>query len=181
MPFPCLPFSFTSIPSQPISAQTAAHILRALDGLEAPADWQGGFNFTYRVGPKLKGGRQSVRVEVANSLVNRTICNVLGAIRGRLEPDRWVIVGHKRDSHSQGALDSATGTAAFLQLAGAFAKLVTGGGGGWRPRRSILFASWGAEEFNLLGSTEWVEEMNKLLYSRAVAYVNINRPVLHKN
>lgn len=28
---------------------------------------------------------------------------------------------------------------------------------GWRPRRTIIFASWDAEEFGLLGSTEWAE------------------------
>lgn len=144
-----------------------------MDGLDAPADWQGGFNFTYKVGPKLKGNLQ-VQVAVHNQLLNKTITNVLATIRGRTEPDRYVIVGHKRDSHTSGALDSATGTALFLQIAGSFAALVRGG---WRPRRSLLFCSWGAEEFNLLGSTEWVEEMSKILHTRAIAYVNINRPV----
>lgn len=66
---------------------------------------------------------------------------------------------------------------------------------GWRPRRTMIFASWDAEEFGLLGSTEWAEvwiqrlcshadshrsikslpsfqENAKILQERAVAYVN---------
>ena len=27
----------------------------------------------------------------------------------------------------------------------------------WRPRRTIIFCSWGAEEYGLIGSTEWIE------------------------
>jgi hypothetical protein len=34
----------------------------------------------------------------------------------------------------------------------------------WRPRRSILFASWGAEEYALTGSYEWVEVMYSCYY-----------------
>ncbi|KAB7496032.1 hypothetical protein Anas_04285 [Armadillidium nasatum] len=43
---------------------------------------------------------------------------------------------------------------------------------GWRPRRTIVFCSWGAEEFGLIGSTEWVEENVDKLQSRAVGYIN---------
>jgi N-acetylated-alpha-linked acidic dipeptidase len=42
---------------------------------------------------------------------------------------------------------------------------------GWRPRRTLVFASWDAEEEGLIGSTEWVEEHAKTL-ERAVAYFN---------
>lgn len=37
---------------------------------------------------------------------------------------------------------------------------------GWRPRRTIIFASWDAEEFGLLGSTEWAEvsKTNKIIF-----------------
>ena len=138
--------------------------------MDAPFDWKGGLNLTYKVGPGLRD-KLRVHICVNNELVNKTIYNVLGTIRGRIEPDRYIIVGNQRDSPSTGAVDSASGTAAFLELARVFSTLVQEG---WRPRRSIVFCSWGAEEFNLLGSTEWVEEMYKILYTRAVAYININ-------
>jgi len=31
----------------------------------------------------------------------------------------------------------------------------------WRPRRSIIFCSWGAEEYGLIGSTEWIEVLGR--------------------
>lgn len=37
-----------------------------------------------------------------------------------------------------------------------------------------MFASWGAEEFGLIGSTEWAEEKAFLLSDRAVAYINVD-------
>eukprot|EP00071_Canis_lupus_P027281 XP_022260838.1 N-acetylated-alpha-linked acidic dipeptidase-like protein [Canis lupus familiaris] len=46
--------------------------------------------------------------------------------------------------------------------------------GTWRPRRSIVFASWGAEEFGLIGSTEFTEEFFSKLQERAVAYINVD-------
>uniref|UniRef100_A0A5F8G889 Folate hydrolase 1 n=1 Tax=Monodelphis domestica TaxID=13616 RepID=A0A5F8G889_MONDO len=48
---------------------------------------------------------------------------------------------------------------------------------GWRPRRTIIFASWDAEEFGLLGSTEWAEENSKILLERGVAYINADSSV----
>ena len=69
--------------------------------------------------------------------------------------DRYVIMGNHRDAWVQGALDPSSGTAVLLELARAMGKLVKSGR--WRPRRSIVFCSWGAEEYGLIGSTEWVE------------------------
>lgn len=158
------------IPAQPISTNDAYEIFKRLDGTIAPGDWKGGFNLTYRVGPALKDNLK-VRVSVNNELTNKTIYNVMGTIKGKVEPDRYIIIGNQRDSMSKGAIDSAMGTATFLELARVFGQLVREG---WKPRRSIVFCSWGAEEFNLIGSTEFVEETLKILYMRAVAYININ-------
>ncbi len=110
-----------------------------------------------------------LHIKINNKLVNKTIYNVIGSIRGRVEPDRYVIIGNHRDAWFKGAVDSSAGTAAFLELSRVFGDLLKEG---WRPRRSILFCSWGAEEFNLIGSTEWIEENAKILNGRAVAYVN---------
>ena len=150
----------------------ALEILSRLDGSKAPALWNGGFNITYNLGPGFKNQGNSnltLRLKVTNQLVNKTIYNVIGSIKGRVEPDRYVIIGNHRDAWFKGAVDSAAGTGAFLELARVFGELLREG---WRPRRSILFCNWGAEEFNLIGSTEWIEENIKILDGRAVAYIN---------
>lgn len=51
---------------------------------------------------------------------------------------------------------------------------------GWRPRRSLVFCSWGGEEAGLVGSYEWVEEHAKVLSQRAVAYLNVDLAVQGK-
>ncbi len=44
-------------------------------------------------------------------------------------------------------------------------------GSGWRPRRSVVFVSWAAEEFGLLGSKEFNEDFRKKLQVRRVKHV----------
>lgn len=68
--------------------------------------------------------------------------------------DRYVIVGNHRDAWVFGAIDPSSGTASMLEVARVIGEAVKNG---WRPRRSIVFCSWGAEEYGLVGSTEWVE------------------------
>jgi N-acetylated-alpha-linked acidic dipeptidase len=41
-----------------------------------------------------------------------------------------------------------------------------------RPRRTLVFATWDAEEWGLVGSTEWVQLMRDSLKASAVAYYN---------
>ena len=43
---------------------------------------------------------------------------------------------------------------------------------GMRPRRTIIYGSWDAEEPGLLGSTEWVEHHADELRAKTVAYIN---------
>ncbi|KAH7639834.1 hypothetical protein HUG17_3867 [Dermatophagoides farinae] len=161
-----------TIPAQPISYEMAEKIFNHMDGMIAPNDWKGGLNLTYRIGPKLKDNLK-VRISVNNRLVRKTIYNVIGTIRGYDEPDRYVIIGNQRDSMTMGAIDSASGTGTFMEMARVFGDMVANGGG-WRPRRTLMFCSWGGEEFNLIGSTEFVEDLYKILYMRAVAYINVN-------
>uniref|UniRef100_A0A7N5KN34 N-acetylated-alpha-linked acidic dipeptidase 2 n=1 Tax=Ailuropoda melanoleuca TaxID=9646 RepID=A0A7N5KN34_AILME len=112
---------------------------------------------------------RKVRMHVHN--INRItrIYNVIGTIRGSVEPDRYVILGGHRDSWVFGGIDPTSGAAVLQEVAQSFGKLRSGG---WRPRRTIIFASWDAEEFGLLGSTEWAEENVKILQERSVAYIN---------
>ncbi|XP_015916644.1 N-acetylated-alpha-linked acidic dipeptidase 2 [Parasteatoda tepidariorum] len=154
---------------QPISYDNAYILLSSLAGPDAPKEWQGGFNFTYKLGGSFKDSAWKIQLQVYNQYVNKTIYNVIGTIRGKTEPDRYVIIGGHRDAWSYGAVDAAGGTAALLELSRVYGRLLKEG---WRPRRTIMFCSWGAEEHNLIGSTEWLEDNLKLLHGRAVAYIN---------
>lgn len=157
------------IPVQTISASVARLILERLGGVPVEKSMPGSFpGLDYRVG----GGSHVADLQVHNRLQNHTVHNLVGYIRGKVEPDRYVLVGSARDSWGQSELG---GTAVLLELTAVFGQLLKEG---WRPRRSILFCSWGAGEFNSVGSTEWLEEHMKLLHSRAVAYVDLETPVM---
>ncbi|KAB7496033.1 putative zinc metalloprotease TRE2 [Armadillidium nasatum] len=95
--------------------------------------------------------------------------NVIGIIKGSIEPDRYVMIGNHRDAWGYGAIDPSSGTAQVLETARVFGTFLKEG---WRPRRTIIFCSWGAEEFSLIGSSEWVEENIEKLQSRGVSYIN---------
>uniref|UniRef100_A0A8C5VTC4 Aminopeptidase NAALADL1 n=1 Tax=Microcebus murinus TaxID=30608 RepID=A0A8C5VTC4_MICMU len=113
-----------------------------------------------------------VKVSVHNRLQLRNSSNVLGVIRGAVEPDRYVLYGNHRDSWVHGAVDPSSGTAVLLELSRVLGTLLKKGT--WRPRRSIVFASWGAEEFGLIGSTEFTEQFFSKLQERTVAYLNVD-------
>jgi N-acetylated-alpha-linked acidic dipeptidase len=117
------------------------------------------------------GGEATVRMRVRIDDKIRPIWTVTGRIRGREEPDREVIVGNHRDAWIYGGVDPSSGSAALVELARNLGELKAGG---WRPRRSIVFASWDAEEFTLTSSTEWGEQHADRLRKQAVAYLNVD-------
>ena len=82
------------------------------------------------------------------------------------------MIGNHRDAWVFGSVDPTSGTAALVEISRALSVLKHNHD--WQPRRSILFLSWGSEEYGLLGSTEWVEEFNKKLNLNAVAYLNLD-------
>ena len=90
-----------------------------------------------------------------NQLRREKIYNVVGILRGSIEPDRYVVIGNHRDAWSYGAIDPTAGTSAMLEISRTLAYMKQSRN--WRPRRSLLFLSWDAEEFALIGSVEWVE------------------------
>lgn len=112
-----------------------------------------------------------VRMHVRHDDRVRPIWTVTGLIRGREHPDEMVIVGNHRDAWVYGAVDPSGGSAALMELARTLGALTKNG---WRPARSILFASWDAEEFALTSSTEWGEQHADLLTRHAVAYINVD-------
>jgi N-acetylated-alpha-linked acidic dipeptidase len=150
--------------SIPISYHDAAPILSALKGAGVPQGWQGALPFRYHLGP---GG---VRVHLVSQqdYQRRIIWDVIGKISGSEHPDEWVIAGNHRDAWVYGAVDPSSGTAAMLEAVHGVGALLHDG---WRPKRTILFCSWDAEEEGLIGSTEWVEQHAADL-SHAVAYFN---------
>ncbi|GMI97762.1 LIKE AMP 1 [Hibiscus trionum] len=160
-----------SIPSLPISGSDGETILRSIGEQVAKDDWQGSKDApTYKVGP----GPGVVNLEYNGKQVIATIQNVIGVIEGVEEPDRFVILGNHRDAWTFGAVDPNSGTAALLEVAQRLWKLQKEG---WKPRRTIILCNWDAEEYGLIGSTEWVEENRELLASRAVAYLNVDSAV----
>jgi len=153
--------------SIPLSYHDASPILQALKGAGVPQGWQGALPFRYHV-----GGQGGVRVHLISQqdYQRRIIWDVIGRIKGTEYPDQWVIAGNHRDAWVYGAVDPSSGTAAMLESVHGIGALLKQG---WRPRRTIVFASWDAEEEGLIGSTEWVEQHAHTL-ERAVAYFNMD-------
>ncbi|KAJ7548570.1 hypothetical protein O6H91_07G017500 [Diphasiastrum complanatum] len=156
------------IPALPISAQDAKSILLALGGPQVPYEWQGSLDLpSYRIGR----GPGKLHLSYTENQTVLPIRDVFAVIKGSEEPDRYVILGNHRDAWTFGAVDPNSGTASLLELSQRLSKLLKCG---WRPRRTIVLCNWDAEEYGLIGSTEWVEENADLLGARAVAYVNVD-------
>jgi N-acetylated-alpha-linked acidic dipeptidase len=156
------------IPVLPISYGNAAELLRGLSGKSIPQPWQGGLSFRYHVGPGSVQARMAVATDASTSPY-KTIWDTFGIIRGSELPNEIVMIGGHRDAWGPGAADNVSGTISVLEAAHAIADQVKAGR---RPKRSIIFATWDAEEWGLLGSTEFVEDDSLRLSKSAVAYLN---------
>jgi N-acetylated-alpha-linked acidic dipeptidase len=165
-----------SIPSNPLSYKDAAPILKALDGPDSPRSWQGALPFTYHLGGTDK---VTVHMHLQQDYALRTIWDVIGTIPGSdpAQKDDWVVAGNHRDAWVFGAVDPSSGTAAMLETVHGLGGLLKQG---WRPKRTIVIASWDAEEEGLIGSTEWAEQ-NAAQLSHAVAYFNTDVAVSGPN
>jgi N-acetylated-alpha-linked acidic dipeptidase len=161
---------FAAIPSLPISYAAARPILEALGGPGVPAGWQGGLPLAYHVGPGPADVFMMTRMEYAVW----TIWNVIATIPGTAEPDRWVLLGNHRDAWVYGAVDPGSGTAATLEMCRALGSAVKQG---WKPRRTLVYASWDAEEYGLVGSTEWAEDHAAEIDRKAVLLLNVDSAV----
>ena len=156
------------IPVIPIGYGNAERILSLLTGPSVPQSWQGGLAFRYHVGPGPAQVHLVLRVEQGAHAMH-PIWDTFGMIRGTTYPDQWIVMGAHRDAWGPGADDNITGTTTVLATARAFAELAKKG---IRPARTIIFATWDAEEWGDVGSTEWVEQMADSLQQHAVAYIN---------
>ncbi|CAI4219326.1 unnamed protein product [Parascedosporium putredinis] len=178
--------STPSIPSLPISYADAIPILRALNGHGPKASdfnkyWRrnrglGYKGVEYNIGPT----PDSVVLNLYNKQEYTTtpIWNVIGIINGTL-PDEAVIVGNHRDAWMiGGASDPNSGSAVLNEVIRSFGEAVKAG---WKPLRTIVFASWDGEEYGLVGSTEWVEEFLPWLSKANLAYLNVDVAVSGPN
>ena len=157
--------TLTKIPVLPISYGDAQPLLAALRGPTAPAAWRGALPLTYHVGP----GPARVHLKLAFNWDTRRIYDVVARLAGSTFPDEWVLRGNHHDAWVNGAADPSSGMAAELEEARAIGELVRNG---WRPKRTIVYLAWDAEEQGLIGSTEWVEAHEPELQDKAVAYIN---------
>lgn len=159
------------IPVQPIGYAAATRIMAAMKGptvdMMGLDGWTGGMGVPYRV----EGGDLELRLEVAQVREVMKTANVFGVLPGCERPEELVVVGCHHDAWGFGAADPLAGMIVVLETAKVFAEAANRG---LRPRRTIVFAAWGAEEFGIIGSCEWVEAEAERLRRNAVAYVNLD-------
>jgi len=155
----------TKIPVLPISYGDAEPLLAALGGQVAPRAWRGGLGMTYRVGP----GPAKVHLKIKSNWDLKTIYDVIGKIPGGSNADQWILRGNHHDAWVNGAEDPISGLVAEMEEARSMGELVKQG---WKPKRTIIFCAWDAEEPGLIGSTEFAEEHADELKQHAVVYVN---------
>ncbi|KAK0730423.1 hypothetical protein B0H67DRAFT_605407 [Lasiosphaeris hirsuta] len=168
-----------SIPSIPISYVDALPILKALNG-HGPAAGDLNQYWTRNIGLRYKGVHYNIGPtpdEVVVNLLNQQeyvttpLWNVIGIINGTI-PNDVLIVGNHRDAWiAGGAGDPNSGSAVLNEVIRSFGEALRLG---WKPLRTIVFASWDGEEYGLVGSTEWVEEYLPWLNEANVAYLNVD-------
>lgn len=159
---------FPKIPSLPLPFESAQIILESLGGALVPQEWRNSGELKFSsIGP----GPLLLNFSYQGEKKMATIHNVFAVIKGSEEPDRYIFLGNHRDAWTYGAVDPNSGTAALLDIARRYALLMRKG---WNPRRTIVLCSWDAEEFGMIGSTEWVEQNLVNLGARAVAYLNVD-------
>ena len=163
--------AFHTIPVLPLPYGSAKEILALMKGKPVPSGWQGGLPFTYRI----EGGSGlTVRVKVQQEKKLQRCYNVVGTLTGSEFPDEWIIAGCHYDAWNFGACDPNSGTAMLLSLGESLGKLSKAG---YKPKRTIKIAHWDAEEFGVIGSTEWVEQFRDELNAKGVAYFNADAAV----
>ncbi|WP_228237253.1 transferrin receptor-like dimerization domain-containing protein [Allomuricauda sp. M10] len=157
--------TITKIPVLPISYEDAQPLLEALEGPVAPEKWRGGLPITYHIGP----GPAKVHLKLEFDWQLKPAHNLIATMKGSEFPDQWVVRGNHHDAWVHGASDPLSGMVALMEEARVVAKLAKQGS---KPKRTLVYCAWDAEEPGLIGSTEWVEDHIGELKQKAVAYIN---------
>uniref|UniRef100_UPI0037E7ACF9 inactive N-acetylated-alpha-linked acidic dipeptidase-like protein 2 n=1 Tax=Semicossyphus pulcher TaxID=241346 RepID=UPI0037E7ACF9 len=151
----------TSLLVQPISAFLAKTLL------SSPSTGQGDSCIPLAMPPNTE--RKKITLTVGNQLSYKKIYNVVGYLKGRRNPDRYVLVGSRHDS------DQGGGASAIMNQL--IAALTDQTKRGWVPDRTTVFCSWGGSALGNIGSFEWGKDNSVVLRSSAVAYISLNSPV----
>ena len=154
------------IPALPISYADATRIMTGLEGPVVTGKARGGLPIAYHWGGT---GAVTVHLAVKSDWSLKPAYDVIATLRGTTYPDQWIVRGNHRDGWVFGAADPLTGQVALMSEAKALGQLYRQG---WRPERTIVYASWDAEEPSLLGSTEWAETHADELKRKALIYIN---------
>lgn len=172
-----------SIPSLPLAWRDAKYLMQSIEGLgeRVPTTWVHGLRgddlgnwFSGTTDPG-EPNAPIVHLKNLNEGNDRQqIWNLFGMIQGLEAPQKKVLVGNHRDAWCFGSVDAGSGSAVMMELVRIFSDLRKLG---WRPLRTIEFVSWDAEEYNLIGSTEYVEENIDYLRQNAMAYINVGSGV----
>ncbi|EPE09022.1 glutamate carboxypeptidase 2 [Ophiostoma piceae UAMH 11346] len=165
------------IPSLPLAWRDAQVLLQQLKGAgqRVPKDWEGGVPDVPEWWTGNKTGSPIVRLKnEQDEETQQPVWNVYGRIEGVEQSAKKILIGNHRDSWTFGSTDPHSGTAIMLEVARIFGDLVERG---WRPLRTIEFMSWDAEEYNLIGSTEYVENNLDSLRRDGLAYINLDTAV----
>ncbi|KTG36293.1 hypothetical protein cypCar_00033051 [Cyprinus carpio] len=143
-----------SIPAQTITIRQATEIMSKLGGRTSPDDWSDGMlrDTMYKLGDD----GDVITVEVKNVLIQKKIHNVFGVIKGYMDKDRYMVIGAQRDAWGPGYARSTVGSSLLVELARTITDMIKNDG--FKPKRSIIFASWSAGEFGSVGATEWLEQ-----------------------
>jgi N-acetylated-alpha-linked acidic dipeptidase len=160
------------IPVQPMGYAPAREVLSRMTGPEVPDEWQGGLPFRYR----LTGGEAlRVRVKVDQPREIKRTANVIATIPGARHPEEKIVIGCHHDAWVFGAGDPLCGTIVLLDAA---RRMARDAAEGRPPGRTVVFAAWGAEEWGIIGSSEWVEAHLADLRDNAVLYVNLDNAAM---
>ncbi len=163
------------IPVQPIGYGAAGQILAKMTGAEvSDVAWRGGLEMPY---PIEGGAALKVRMKVEQKREIRRTANVIARLKGSANDGSVVIIGCHHDAWGFGAADPLAGTIVLMETARAFAECAAKG---VLPKSDIMFCAWGAEEFGIIGSTEWVEAHADELVN-ATAYINLDMASMGMN
>ncbi|TCD69209.1 hypothetical protein EIP91_008312 [Steccherinum ochraceum] len=146
------------IPSIPISWANAQKLLAEIGDVT--------------VSRKLTGISSTSKIRLVNKVDFKVIpiWNTMAVIPGHIKSET-VIVGCHRDAWVMGAADPVSGMVSLAEVVRAYGTLLKSG---WRPLRNILIANWDAEEYGLVGSTEWGEDFAEWIQEQAVSYINVD-------
>ena len=153
------------IPVMPLSYADAKPLMEQVGGPVAPETWRGAMPVTYHLGP----GPAIVHLKLDFDWTDKPAFDILATIPGSASPQQWIVFGNHHDAWANGASDPASGVSALLETARVLSELRKQG---WQPRRTVILALWDAEEFGLVGSTEWVEKHEDELERKAAVYLN---------